>query len=940
MLDWRQEIHARLASLRLDAATEADIAEEMAQHIEDELREIPPYVEDRDARVRAILDGFDIAALRETMRVRASQRAAAAPPPVGSRAIGRNVIDLVRRDVVYGWRSLWRTKAATTAIILSLAIVIGANTAIFGLVDAMFLRRLPLPKAEQLVAVTPVENGRAVSVSYEMYKQLKDATALPIEGLRTEGVSVVPMTTPAGDQTNLWADLVTGGYFNLLGVKPLVGRMLNKQDEQAALPVAVISEEFWTTHLGHRPNVLGTQLRIDDMTVTVVGVAASGFTGVYFAHHFQVALPFTISPEGITNFSRLSLTLIGRAVTGNTRTGLTASIDGAYRACCLDASDNSRLHPQGSSVGLHLVTVDDPPLAWAESHYETGVPGIHVLLNDASRGLPWDVDYRDRYRSVLLATMAAVLLLLAIACANVATLLLARGETREREFAVRRSLGASAGRVRLQLLIEGLEVVAVGGALGFALAAMGTKLLLHALPLSAAPLGNSIAWRSSGVMIAFTSAIILICAIATGLLPAQRAGREQLLGSLTGSRRHAVPMWRADRVLVVTQLTLAIVLTTAAALYVSTVHNLTRDDGGYRTRQVLLVRLQARDRDLDRSALRSDYESVLRDANTVPGVERAALTFDAPVLQDGEMPTRVNPPDGIGEQQPTRINPVSDGFLSAAGVGLVAGRDFTASDDEHNAPVVIVSQAFARHFFGRGSPIDRTIYVGYKSDVKPLLIIGVAHDAGYDKMVGLGTNLRTLESEILYEPIAQDKYLPSTMSMIVRTTGDPLGVAPSIRRLVLAHASLDIYSVTSLGQLLDDSASRERFAAALATGFGFIALILTAIGVFGVLWFNVSQRTKEIGVRMALGAQRSDAVRLVLRQSFIMTAIAVAIGIPLAIGCAWTVRAQFFGVGPTNFPTLLGSSLLLAAIAMIASLIPCQHAARVDPLVALREDGV
>jgi predicted permease len=611
----------------------------------------------------------------------------------------RSLADNLGRDVRYGWRTLRRSPGFTTAITLSLAIVIGANTALFGLVDAMFLRRLPLPNAEQLASVKPVSDGRPMSVTYAQYQMVKASAAMPpVEAYRFEGVTAVTQT---GEHTDLWIDLVTGGYFQLLGVKPLIGRLLDAQDERAAAPVAVVSEAFWTRYLGRSPDVLGRPIHLNDMTFTVVGVTPARFAGIHFARRFQIAIPFTLSPMGYPDARRLAATMVARLDDRRARASQVASIDGAFRACCLDAATpNTQRDARASEV--HVVAVDDPPIHETMSRSDRAGTGIHVVVTDASRGVTSGVDFRDRYRSALVATMAGVLLLLLIACANVATLLLARGESREREFAVRRSLGAGAARIRVQLFIEGLELAFGGALLGFVFAALGTKLLLHVLPRSASPLGDVIAWRSSGVVIAFTAGIMIVCAVGTSLWPARRAGREELVASLAGARRPIVSSWGADRVLVVAQIALAIVLSTAATLFVPTVRNMTRTEGGYRTRNVLLASLNTRQLVDDKQAMQIASADVLRDVAALAGVDGAALTFNAPVLQDGLMQTRVTLPGSTEPAMVTaRMNLTSTGFFSATGIGLVSGRDFSASDDALAPPVVIVSQGFERRYYGR-----------------------------------------------------------------------------------------------------------------------------------------------------------------------------------------------------------------------------------------------
>jgi predicted permease len=559
----------------------------------------------------------------------------------------------------------------------------------------------------------------------------------------------------------------------------------------------------------------------------------------------------------------------------------------------------------------------------------------HVQTIDASHGITWSTDFRGQYRTVLIALMGGVALLLLIACANVGTLLLARAAARQREFAVRLSLGASRGRMLRQLLTETLILAAAGTVLGVLLAWLATTALLHELPSNAIQLGDVIAWRVSPAILSFSVATMLACAIVSGLWPARRASRVDVRSALSGADRPGQRAYstRAEQTLVWIQVALALVLASTATLFVATLRNLERGNGGFHTRQALVARLDLRHITRVDSAAAVEREA-LAAVSHLPGVSTVALSYGVPVMNDfmaflpeevpGYFPKR-------GERTP-QVNAVSAGFFSATGIGLEEGRDFEANDRATSEPVAIVSESFARHYFANRDPIGLSLTLAMGSRPR-LRIVGVARDAKYGELRGAPT-------EMWYLPLDQ---VPGsrlrTLALTVRTELDPRAVAGPVRRAIeRALPGAQIRQMTSIGELLDDTLARERFAATLASLFGIVALGLAAIGVYGVITYTVARRTSEIGIRMALGAAPLDALRLVMRQTLVIAAIGLALGTPLALLASRAIASQLYGVGATDPLILLGAASVLATAAAIAGFIPGRRAARVDPVIALRAD--
>jgi len=951
---WPSRLLRRLRALFRPGAVDREMDEEIRLHIELETEDLmrTEALPREEARRRALVAFGGVDRYREQTRD----------------ARGVRPLEDIWRDVRYGTRSLRRSPGLSTVIVVSFAVVLGANTTIFSLVDAMFLRRLSLPHPEQLVTLERYH--RPVYLHYAEFQAVRSAPGIP----RLEGYHFIGETVRAnGSSEGLWVDRVTGGYFDLLGVRPILGRVLDRTDEAGGAAVAVISEEYWASRFGRRRDVLGRTLTLNGLPVTIVGVLPRTFHGLFFAGHFSIAVPFTIGDPDYSG--QLAVDLIGRLDPKRSRVSQAAVLNAALRHCCLRPTASGsppttgargRSVPAGSASPSGATAAPAPPGGplpddWPAPRNAVlygGGPAIGppVTFADASHGLTWSTDYRARFRSVLIAVMAGGLLLLLVACANVATLLVARAEARQAEFAVRLSLGAGRRRLLVQLLTEALDLAGLGALLGLMFAWGATSVLRASLPPSALALSDVIRWRPNWPIFAFSAGVVVLCTVLVCIWPARLAGRVDLVSGLSGAHRHVAGRWSADRSLVVAQVALAVVLVSTSALLALTLRNLTTDDGGYHSRDVILASVEIRDdvcngsyyeADIGRclmttknDALRlSVYHEVRTDLTRVGRVAGVGLASDAPLASDMYGGTRATVGSAMtADSFVTRSTAVTPGFLAASGIGVVAGRDFLDSDVATSEPVVVVSQAFAeRRYPGRSALGAALTYRGWFGEPHTARIVGIARDANY-RRINTGPSLRNPAEEIFYQPLAQTSPVSPNVTLIVRTTGDPNSVAGPVRRTLDGISGVKAARITSVGAVLNDMTARERFGADLGGAFAAMALLLAAIGVYGVLSYSVVRRTRELGVRTALGASTEDNLRLVLSEALVMVGIGVVAGLPVAVGVARISRSLLYGVSEWDPRALVGGAALLTVVSLLGGLLPARRATRVDPLVALRSE--
>ena len=890
---------------------EADVDAELAFHVESRVAELVAQgCSEADARRLARSRFGDVASIRACCQELAAERTRA-----------ERWLEWrgdVLQDLRYGWRTLLRAPGFTITAVLSLALGIGANTAIFGLLHSVLLARLPVRDPEQLIALERGgPRGFGVSFSYAEYTDLAGAgVAL------TASSSSGAMIGAGGLQSAEGIDLVDEKYLELIGVRRIMGRLLNEHDVRSAAPVIVISENFWRNFLNADPGVIGQPLTINKTPFTVVGVIDGAFKGLHFPGRFTAAIPMTAAPligmEDPRHVARSAVAVWGRLAAGQSIEQAEAILQQRFLRCCTRTTE---------SIGPGKPTTGKRINATGSKATEP-----RLAVTDVSRGMAnLKVDVRSEYRNVLYMLMSGVLVLLLIACANVGTLLLARATARSRELAIRLSLGAARVRLVRQLLTESLQLALMGAALGFLFAWWSMVLLSRNLPEQLAPFVDTVKLHPNQTVLGFTVAVTVACSLLFGVLPALRATRIDLASPMKEAdpRQGSVRTRPIDRFMVGAQVALALLLVTAAGLLVETLHNLRSIDTGYDRQQLIMATADTRTAPGTEGDAVQLYAAMLAKVRAVPGVQAAAMASNAPAFGGRYWASTIRVPgyeSGPDEDMTTHMIAVTPGFFEASGIALKRGRDFEETDREANAPVAIVSEAFARRYFPNSDPIGAL--VGHAD--RQLRIIGIAEDTRY-------MELREPAPPLIFMNARQSGTSWPFLVLVARTRGNPSLLSEAIGGALQAGApGIDVGRVMSVRDAENERLARERLSAALATLFGTLALGLAAIGLYGVMAFFVARRSAEIGMRMALGASRASVLWLVLRQTLFMLAGGALAGVPLTVIAGRTVSTQLFGVRAIDPVTISIAVLVLAATTILASLLPARRAARIDPMASLR----
>lgn len=900
MPDWRDEIRHRLAGLRLSPDDETNVIEELQQHLDDRYRDLRGRgVGEPEARRAALEELGDQGVLRDTMRGAIHRRAE--PLPLG--AAPERGLAGIWGDLRFGVRMLRRAPAFTAIAVLTIALGIGANTTIFSIINALLFRPLPgIERQDELVLIGRTEAGQGFDTfSYPDYLDYRDGTRT-LSGVVAHFTAPVHLST-GGASDRLRADLVSGNFFTVLGARPAAGRLLRPDDDDApgAHPVAVLSHGLWQRRFGADPRVVGQPVRINGAPFTIVGVAAERFHGVEVAGGSDLYVPIAMVSSVLPSAGDF------RAERG---------------AVWLDLV--GRLAPGATAIAAE-VELRTIARRLQQAHPETNRDrGVRV---SAQIGL--GPDARRQATAFLAVLLGVVVLVLLIACANVVNLLLARGATRAREFAVRASLGASRARLVRQLAAEGFLLALLGGTAGFAvgLASLRPALRLPIFAGTQVPLDVSPDLR----VLAFTLGVMLGAGVVFALPPALRASRVDLVSALkVGTPGGGAGRRRLRTGLVVGQLALSVVLLAAGGLFVRTLRALYRVEPGFETRGVLTASLDVGLQGYDERRARQFFDDLERQVSALPGAEAATVGYMLP-LGGGGWDTRIHAaestpaPDDPGLK--SDINAVSPSYFATLGMPIVRGRAFTPADREGATPVAIVNEAIAERLWPGADPIGRRFHIG---SGEVLEVVGLIRTARY-------RSLMEAPRPFFYRPAAQS--FRSAMTLHVRTAGDPYDLVPAIRRVVDGlDRDLPLHRVLSLADRLDDSVAPQRTAAALVVAYGALALLLAAVGLYGSMAHLVSSRTREIGVRMALGARRAVVLRHVLGSALRIAAVGTAVGLAAAVPATRLLRSQLFGVSPGDPVTLVLVVLVLVAVALAAAWLPARRATRVDPVVALRAD--
>jgi putative ABC transport system permease protein len=829
------------------------------------------------------------------------------------------VADTAWRDFKYAARVLRLNPGFTLIAILSLALGIGANTAIFQLLDALRMRALPVPHAEQLAEITIGDgtldrsgsmNGNHAALTNALWERIRDrqqafsgvfAWASPTFELSSGGES--------RKAEGLWAG---GDLFGTLGVHAAIGRLFTAADDYrgCAAPPAVISYGFWQREFGGDASALTHRLTLDGHPFDIVGVTPPDFFGVEVGRTFDVAVPLCAEALSLGAHSWLD----------------------RKDAWFLGAI--GRLKPGWSieKAGAHLRALSAPLFKETLPNYRPEDEKIYLAYTlsvfPAGTGVS---SLRHEYGPSLWLLLATTGLVLVIACANLANLMLARATTREREIAVRLALGASRARVIQQLLAESLLIAAAGAALGALLAQSLSRVLVAALTTQHERVFMDVTgdWR----VFAFVALLAASACVIFGLVPAIRAtaaspGAAMKAGSRgsTDSRQR----FGLRRALVVAQVALSLVLVVGALLFVRSFRNLVTLDAGFRQDHVFAATIDLRRTGMPDTRIRAALDDLIEKLRRVPGVDSAAQVRNVPI--GGSFSNRNIVVDGVTRTENVNYNSVGDQYFTTMGAPLLAGRDFDRHDDA-GPRVAIVTESFARVFFGGGNPVGRTFQIDEAPGVaRPAItIVGLARDAKYN-------DLRDPFEPLIYVPIAQDALLPSVAHLVVRSTGSPAGVIAAVTSLARDLDPAGIVTLRSMESQIRDSLVRERLMATLSGAFGGLAALLATIGLYGVMSYTVARRRNEIGIRMALGADRGQVIAMVMREAGLLLGAGVIAGTALAMIAGPAAATLLFGLAPSDPSTLAMAVGGLGVVAMLASYLPALRASRLEPTEALREE--
>jgi predicted permease len=793
----------------------------------------------------------------------------------------------------------------------------------------VLLRALPVSHPEALVQLDNPGpfNGRTngdSTFSYPMYVEFRDRNTV-FDGLVARFDTTASLVA-GGQPERVNLELVSGNTFTVLGVDALIGRALTPSDDRTpgAHPVAVLGYAFWQRRFAGDPAVVNRVVRLNATPMTIVGVAAPGFSGVISGDAPDLFVPLMMKPQMTPTWNELDnprsrfLSLVGRLKPGVTPVQAKASLDVLYR-----------------QVNEHeLVTV--PEFVAASAGFKDRFRGKKLTLLPATRGLS---QFRSDFSTPLAVLMGMVGLVLLIASANVANLLLSRAAARQKEMAVRLAIGASRWRLVRQMLTESVVLAAGGALVGVILAVWLGELLLAMLPFEG--LTRSLSTSPDLRVGLFTAAVALATAMIFGLAPALQSARLELVESMrasSGAIAGGVRQARFRKLLVVAQVALSTLLVAGGGLFARSLHNLQHLDRGFDTARLLSFSVNPASIGYDQASVRRFCETLLADIRATPGVAAASVARISVLTGSGWRRTI-----GVQSYKPRpdedmnpRTNEVASDYFETMRIPLIAGRGLTAQDIEGAAPVAVVNETFAKYFFGTENPIGRRF--GWRSLGNPgaIEIVGVVKDALYADM-RQGTTPERATPRFIYTPFRQGEEL-GAMNVYVRV--DPAaraGIGDALRRIVRRlEPGLPIADLQWMDATVERALFTERMLARLSAAFGLLATLLAAVGLYGVMSYTVSRRTREIGIRIALGAERRSVVWLVEREVMVLAAAGVVLGVPAALGLSRLVQSQLFGVSSNDPLTLAAAASLLASVCLVAGWLPARRAARVEPLRALR----
>lgn len=861
------------------------------------------------------------------------------------------------QDLRYGMRMLLKHKGFTIVAVLSLALGIGANTALFSVVDAVLLRTLPVKEPERLVLfewrsgrpfrtngmrgsmVRGAPGTRGASMfRHDIVEKLRQARAAAANDPLSDLFAFAPiyeLTAVANEQAEVVrGQAVSGGYYTGLGVQPMLGRGITDADDNAAAPpVVVLSHQYWQERFGADPAVIGQQLKLNQTPCTIIGVTPPAFTGaLQVSERPNVTVPLAFEPVLLGERSGMAragkpgiwwINLMGRLKPRATMEQARDGLNGAFQAMALEVMPPPRR--------------DDEPAQIETKDYP------RLVARSGSRGL---MESRQRYSTTIYGLFGVVALVLLIACANVANLLLARAALRRPEIGVRLAVGAGRWRLIRQLLTESVLLAAIGGAAGILVAYWGKSALAAMATRNSAFLPEGVEPTISWRVLAFTVGVSVLTGILFGLAPAWRATKYDLAGGLKQSRRGSGNVSRSSKGLIVAQVALSLLVLVGAGLYIRTLTNLQKVSLGFNQENLLLFSLNPKQVGHNGDQTLQFYRQAFARFDALPGVQSA--TFSAiPLISHFMWNTDVLLPgetEKTAAEHTTNRQTIRENYFATMQIPLVAGRNFTAQDAKNTPHVAIVNQDFARKFFPNQDVLGKQVVDTDSKD--KLEIVGVVADTKYNSQ-------RDEIEPLLYRTWQQESVEFGGMSFALRTVGEPTALTNAVRQIVRElDANLPVTEVASQKARSDEALAQERLYAQLFSFFGLLALALAAIGLSGVMAYSVAQRINEIGIRMALGAQPETVLRMVVWQGLKLVLVGLTFGAASAYGLKRLMQSQYYSSGTWQremaeslFGVRSADPLLFGAIAgvllvtaIVACWLPARRAAQVDPLIALRHD--
>jgi predicted permease len=824
------------------------------------------------------------------------------------------------RDIRHAIRSLRQAPGFVLIVVLTLGLGIGANTAIFSLMDQVLLRPLPVhdPSALVLLDGPGAFQGRTVNLatfSYPMYVDFRDRNEVFSGVLARFPLSTTVVWRGASERAN--GELVSGNYFDVLGVRPALGRMLNAADDRVpgAHPIAVLSYGYWQRRFGGDPLVLNQTITVNGHPLTIVGVSARGFAGVQVGQAADVMLPLMMKAQMTPTWNDLDnrrsrwVTVMARLKPGVSRTAAEAAMNVIYRQ--INEQEVKNIPNNSENFRKRFVSK-------------------HLDVLPGHRGLS---DLRREFSTPLIVLMSMVGVVLLIACANVANLLLARTTARQKEIALRLALGAGRGRIIRQQLVESGLLALAGTVVGLLLAWWTGGLLLAALPGD--PAARNLSAEPDLRITGFAIGTGVLTALLFGIVPAIQATRAGVIGALkeeSGSVAGGSRQARLRRVLVIGQVALSMLLLAGAGLFARSLYNLKWLDPGFRVDDLFVFSIDPSLSGYEGGRLTSLYRRMQEELVAVPGVRSVSMSEVGTLAGDNWSQTvRV---DGYEAKEGEDLNPSVDGigprYFETMGIPLVSGREFTERDVIGAPKVAIINETMAKYFYGSSNPIGRRFGFG-RGKPTDIEIVGIAKDVR-------SVELRDQPPRYVYIPYAQDDSV-TQLTYHVRAARDDggaiaAGIRQSVRRL---DPNLPIFNMKTMAVQIDESLFVERMVAVLSVAFGALATLLAAIGLYGVMSYAVTRRTREIGIRMALGAERGRVLWLVLREVAAMALAGIAGGLAAALWVTRQVQSQLYGLSP-NDPLTLGIAMgLLATVAIASGYIPARRATTIDPMIALKQ---